>query len=87
MGDTFPNLSKSGASLPENPIFEDTQANAIYQDFVHAKDNILLVLSCMLFLVDLLLFLLGQYRFIGVFNLFIFFLVGMLPFAVCLFYL
>ena len=41
MGGTLLNLSKSGASLPEKPIFEDTQTNAIYHNLMHAEDNIL----------------------------------------------
>ena len=39
-GGTHPNPSKFNASLPEKPIFEDTKANAIYQNLVDADDDI-----------------------------------------------
>lgn len=38
---TFPNPSKSDVSLPDKPIFKNTQANTIYQDLVNADNNIL----------------------------------------------
>lgn len=56
---TFPNPSKSDISLPDKPIFKDTQANTIHQDLVDTDDNILLVLSCVLSLLGLFLFLMG----------------------------